>query len=273
MTTTPSPTPLPPRRTGLAKSVHKIRHFRSGKLYRASRRQWMRLRGRPIAHFLHIRKAGGSAIKTALRPHAGVGPYFMAFHPHRITINHVPRGEKVFFFVRDPVARFVSGFASRQRQGAPAHHVPWTETEREVFAEFDSASALAEALASSDQATRQRAQWAMNAVGHVNSSYWDWFIDEQTFVKRSEDILFIGRQEHFDADFTAMLRALQLPEQINPPREPKNANRSPRAAAPPLSRQALAALQEHYAADYRFLELCRERHGLSGYDPAPPSLP
>jgi hypothetical protein len=250
-----------PRPTGLNKLAHKLRHFRSGKAYRGARRAVMRCRGRPVAHFLHVRKAGGSAIKTALTPHATTGPYLVELHPHRITLNDVPVGEKVFFVVRDPVARFVSGFYSRLRQGAPAHTVPWTEAERTAFEQFPTPNALGLALASDEPATQEAARQAMRQITHVNSSYWDWFIDEPTLRRRAEDVLFIARQERLNEAIPRLLEQLQLPADISLPGDPTRANRGARHEDRQLDPAARAAIEQAYASDYAFLTLCAELFG------------
>ena len=38
----------------------------------------------------------------------------------------------------------------------------------------------------------------MRAIGHVRSSYWDWFKDPDYFKRRSDHILWIGHQESLD---------------------------------------------------------------------------
>jgi len=262
MTTHPLPPSLPPRRNGLAKLVHKVRHARQGKAYRAARRALTRYRGGSIAHFLHIRKAGGSAVKAALRPQTLAGPYLIELHPHRVTIEHVPPGEKVFFFVRDPVERFVSGFNSRKRRGAPANYIPWFEDEQRAFNAFPCANDLALALGGDDPGRSAEAQRAMKGILHVKSSYWDWFIDEPTLRARAGDILFVGRQSHLDEDFPRLREKLGLPASVTLPRDPAKAHRGAQADDKHLDPAAAEAIRRHYAADQRFLDLCVELFGL-----------
>ena len=83
-----------------------------------------RLRGRRVLHFLHIGKTGGTAAKSALRGHENSGDYEIILHEHDFQLKDVPLGEKVVFFVRDPISRFVSGFYGRQRQDLPRHDAP-----------------------------------------------------------------------------------------------------------------------------------------------------
>ena len=251
-------------RKGLRKLIHKICHFRSGKFYKASRRNWARLRGRPVVHFLHVRKAGGSAIKTALVPHALTGPFLVECHPHRITINDIPEGEKVFFVVRDPVKRFVSGFNSRLNQGAPAHIVPWSKEEEEVFKKFQTPNELAMTLGNEDAEQCETAYKAMKAISHVRSSYWDWFIDEQTLHRRADDLLYVLRQKNLNDDFTKLVELLKLHDTVKLSENPVTSNRTPQSMKQQLEPDAEAAIREYYSRDYEFLALCRELFGLKG---------
>src|SRR6056297_1213665 len=94
-------------------------------------------------HFLHIRKAGGTAIKEALKDIAVKQNVIL--HPHKTRLKDIPEGEKVFFFLRNPVSRFVSGFNSRLREGKPRYNSPWNEGEKVAFSRFPTANDLAEA--------------------------------------------------------------------------------------------------------------------------------
>ena len=51
------------------------------------------------AHFLHVGKTGGTAVKEALRNHLDSGRYTIKLHRHKTTLADVPKGEKVFFFL------------------------------------------------------------------------------------------------------------------------------------------------------------------------------
>jgi len=83
-----------------------------------------KIQGKQLIHFLHIGKTGGSAIKYALTQYSVSGRYAIYLHSHNFRLRDVPIGESVFFFLRDPISRFKSGFYSRQRQGQPRYFVP-----------------------------------------------------------------------------------------------------------------------------------------------------
>src|SRR5947209_7116183 len=145
--------------------------------------------GKPRAHLIHAGKTAGTAIKWALRDLTRDGDYRLELHEHAVTLRDVPAGDRVFFVVRDPIDRFVSGFYSRQRQGRPRYNYPWSPDEEKAFTAFETADALAAALSSSDDAERAAAQDAMRSIQHVRDSYWRWFGDPDYFRSRASDML------------------------------------------------------------------------------------
>jgi ribosomal protein L24E len=186
-------------------------------------------------------------------------------HPHRFTMADVPRGHGFMFVLRDPVKRFISGFESRLRKGAPANHLPWTEHEEKAFSVFPDANALALAL-DPEHAMHQKALSAMSAIGHLNSSYWDWFKDMGALEKRADDIVFIGRTESLDEDFEMLARYLGLPMGTMLPRDAKAGHRSDPATSRDrvFEKRAAELVREWYVRDYDLLRFCdqwRERNG------------
>jgi len=240
---------------------------------------WNALLGRQCVHMLHIGKTGGTAMKTAFRQIAdrvlvtyshgrrtvkasfrqarGGRDLVLRLHPHNFTLRNVPVGDKVFFFVRDPLARFVSGFYSRKRQGQPRRLKRWTPAEATAFARFETPNALGGALASQDPSIREAAVAAMRGITHVQSSYWDWFRDSAYFESRLNDILFIGFQETLDDDFEILKSLLNLPSHARLPADDVTSHRSPRGLDRTLDDTAEAAVRKWYARDYEFLDRCR----------------
>lgn len=218
-------------------------------------------------HLLHIGKTGGTAVKQAL---AGIVTkrYRIVAHPHEFTIRDVPVGEKVVFFVRDPISRFVSGFYSRQRQGKPRYNVPWSPAEAVAFSRYSTPRELALGLAAPDATDRASAEQAMRSIQHVNSSYWDWFGDPENLATRIDDVIFVGAQEQLNEDFETLKNLLGVDQSVELPRDPTAAHCNPESLDRTLAEQAVATLARWYRSEYDFLTLVSLRfRTLPNYDP------
>lgn len=231
----------------------------------------MKDEGLQRVHLLHIGKTGGSAVKHAVAHHLEGPSVRLILHPHRIHLRDVPQQEGLVFFVRDPLSRFVSGFNSRLRQGRPRYFRPWNNTEVVVFQRFATPDMLGRALGAEDPEIRSLAEVAMRGIGHVRSSYWDWFEDETLFRKRLDDFVFIGEQEALAADFEALKVKLGLPAELALPTDEVIAHKTPPDCDTHLSEDAAGNLAAWYSREYEFLALCRTvrdvvnspAHGLS----------
>ncbi len=232
-------------------------------IYEAVLRAYHKLRGRQVVHLLHIGKTGGTAVKTAIKAHCTTSSHFILLHRHRVKLKDIPRGEKIMFFLRDPVERFISGFYSRQRKGQPRTYSEWSAGEAEAFARFETPNELATALSSDNDEERTAAERAMQNIQHVRDSFVSWFGNEDYFMQRLDDILFVGRQETLSEDFQALKQRLNLPEEITLPSDDIGAHRNPPDLDKNLSPASMAALQEWYKADYDFIKLCEERANLT----------
>jgi hypothetical protein len=230
--------------------------------YWGLKREWTgivhRLQSRQIVHFLHIGKTGGTAVKSALRGYETAGAYEIILHEHGFSLTDVPLGEKICFFVRDPIGRFTSGFHGRQRQDRPRFTVPWTAGETIAFGRFKTPNELALALSSDDKALQSAAVDAMRSIGHLKTPHWTWFKNERRFLSRVSDILFIGFQESLSEDFMMLKKILMLPEEARLPKDEIASHKSPGHLDKQLDEEAIRNLEIWYARDYRFLELCRE---------------
>lgn len=175
-------------------------------------------------------------------------------HPHAVGLADIPPGEPVVFFLRDPLARLVSGFHSRRRQGRPRYDVPWTAAEATAFARFPDVNALGLGLA----AGLPEAMAALHGIGHVASRLAAWLVDAATLEARRDDLLFIGFQEKLTADAAILAGLLGLP---SPPLLPEDAVLAHRGLPTDdgrLDPAAEAALRRHLAADYALFEHCRQ---------------
>ncbi len=215
-----------------------------------------RYAGKQFVHFLHIGKTGGTAIKYALQSwDEHNSRYLLFFHPHRVVLEDIPAGEKVFFCLRNPASRFVSGFLSRQRQGYPRYSNAWNRDEKTAFHRFKTPDDLASALSSPNE--REAAVHAMKSIAHVNKSFWYWFKNEQYFRSRTNDIIFIGFQERLSEDFETLRSILGFPGNIQLPGNQNLAHKSSKSDKSLLSDVAIRNLKKWYRADYQFIGLCQ----------------
>lgn len=214
-----------------------------------------RWRGRRIAHFLHIGKTGGTAIKAVLGAHSVTDRYAVVLHNHAVALWDVPTGDAAFFVLRNPISRFVSGFYSRQRQGLPAYYSPWTPAEAAAFSAFSTANELALALTAPSESERRRAEDAMKAIRHIRNPYGQWLGSEQYLMSRAEDIIFVGQQESLTIDFERLKATLGLPGTARLPADDGRAHRNPPHLDRSLEPAAVSNLRRWYARDFALLDL------------------
>jgi len=233
-------------------------HSLSQRLEARRRRIVGALKGKPVAHFIHVGKTGGTAMKATLRAAPDDGAYTLFVHGHAQTLRHVPVGEKVVFFLREPLSKFASGFNYRQRQALPMFNIPWRPEETAAFAHFTTPNQLARSLSAEDAETSAKARAAMCGIHQVKDSVFRWFESEAYFLSRLDDILFIGFQEQLDADFEILKQRLGLPSKLLLPGSADPLYQQAPSPAEPLDQIAVANLTDWYAADLRFYALCRK---------------
>jgi hypothetical protein len=190
-------------------------------------------------------------VKTALREAQDASLYRLVPHRHEDRLSAIPEADYYFFCVRDPIERYVSGFVSRQREGLPTYHNVWSKDEAKAFSRFDSPDALAVSLSAGGTEQRE-AEAAMRTIWQLRTSFWDWFVDSDYFKRRSDHLLWIGRQESLDMSSLAATLGLN---RLELPTDTKRANKTT-SAKPQLSDLARQNLRQWYAKDYVFLELC-----------------
>ncbi len=222
-----------------------------------------KLQRKRVIHFLHIGKTGGTAIKYALKSFPTSSDNVIYIHSHKFSLLSVPKGEKCFFFLRDPIQRYISGFYSRLRQGKPRYFYPWSEAERVAFEEFKTPDQLAIALSSKDDEEQQRARNAMNSIKHVNHHYSKWLISMDYFDERLPDIFFVGFQETLGNDFEDLKIKLGLPSEAVLPTDEVNSHKTPENLDKSISTDAENNLREWYKEDYLFLDHCKQ-HMIKG---------
>jgi hypothetical protein len=216
-------------------------------------------------HVIHVSKSGGSALRYALREarrRAGGGlvtPWGPIWgHDHGFGLRDVGRNEKVFFAVRDPLTRFLSGFYSRRRNGAPRYSIKWTENERQAFEWFATPQALADALAGESSEMRRRAEFAMGAIGHLKRPITFW-TGSPSYLRRNLDkVIYVARQETLASDWEQLKELLDIPRDQTLPEDPVIAHRGCYDRDTELSPHGAAAVRAWYADDYRVLEVVEE---------------
>jgi len=207
-------------------------------------------------HLLHLRKTGGTVLKHVLEAYAHTSECTIIPHGHSTVLRDVPLGEKVIFFLRDPLTRFVSGFYCRQRQGSPRYNSPWKPAERAAFERFQSPNDLARTLSSPDPTERELAWSAMGTIQHLCSTL-TWLESEAYLRSRLPDILYIGFQEALSRDFECLKKKLNLPAGLRLTEDEVEAHRHPPHLDYQLDALAVANLREWYEADQHILDLCR----------------
>lgn len=223
--------------------------------------------GVEVVHFIHVGKTAGTAIKASFSKKAVLsGNMLLAnrmlfvMHGHSFKFSDLKKGESAFFVVRDPVKRFVSGFYSRQRMGRPLNFNPWSEQEKIAFSQFHTANELALALGSADERIKADAEFAMKGIGHVKSSYWDWFGDEKYLHTNRSSIKAVLVQESLNDDFKKFRDSLRIPiEEL--PADDVASHKNPDSVKTDLSPEAVANIRKWYSKDYRFLQ-CLSQMGL-----------
>jgi hypothetical protein len=221
-------------------------------------------------HFLHVGKTGGTAIKQALKrsglPETPYGP--IVLHRHRFRTREVPPGDYFFFCVRDPVARFLSGFYSRLDKGQPRYYSEWTDRERAAFEAFPTPQRLANALAGDDEGDRRLAESAMQDIRHLR--FMSRYIGTpEQLEKRLEQVVFIGKQETLGTDWEQLKILLELPEEARLPSSRVRAHRRDPSRDTALDKAAVRALREWYARDYELVRFCDRVRAERGWGPGP----
>ncbi len=211
---------------------------------------------------LHIGKTGGTALKSALQAHMdATGDNRFRLHRHEMSLRCVLREDplaRVFFVVRDPLSRFISGFNSRLRKGQPARNRDWRPGEAEAFRCFTSANSLAEALSDDDPWRIAAARLAMHTIGHVRAPLSDWLQSVRYLERNQCRICLIGLQPRLDAELAVIREKLGLPESFSLPVEDAEAHRAPPNDAPCLSEVARNNIAEWYREDSELYNWCLE---------------
>jgi hypothetical protein len=210
---------------------------------------------------LHIGKTGGTAVRDPLRKFKKTKPPVEIGLPtHNVGLREVIKTHperKVVFFIREPVSRFVSGFNSRLRKGAPRHFYEWSAAEALAFETFKTPNALAEALGSWRSSRRRAAEEALKAMRHTRWGYEFYLGSVRLLEKEKDRILLIGAQEQLDEDFEVIKEILNMGPEYCLPRDEIAAHRTPDGFDTHVSAKGRRNLMKHYQADYEIYAWCK----------------
>jgi hypothetical protein len=220
-------------------------------------------------HFIHVSKAGGTALRYGIRAaRLSAGGQLMSpwgeiwGHDHRFRFCDVGSDDKAVLAFRDPISRFLSGYFSRRRKGAPRYFIEWTDPERQSFEWFPTPQALADALAEPSGELRKRAEFAMQSIRHLNRPMTFWTGKPAYLRKHLDKVLYVARQETLDDDWERLKELLELPRDQMLPHDAVKAHRTTYDGDVDISEKGVQALREWYSDDYELLEIGEEvRHG------------
>jgi hypothetical protein len=204
-------------------------------------------------HFIHIGKTGGSAVKSALKNHLKTKEYKIILHSHDTLISDIPVGEKIFFFLREPISRFISAFYSRQRKGQPLYYSEWSPKEKELFEAFNTPDKIASGLADN----KPLAVEGMNTIHHFKK-YKNFYKSSEYFQTRIDDILFVGFQETLDTDFLMLKSLLAISNSCTLPVDDIKSHKNPKNIDKAIDKRGVIALTEWYEEDFIFISQCKK---------------
>lgn len=216
-------------------------------------------------HFIHVSKAGGSVLRYAIREarkesggqlDSQWGPIWG--HNHLFRLSDLEEGDMAVFPLRDPVTRFVSGFYSRLREGAPRYYIRHTRAERQAFEWFPTPQELADALAERWGTKRWRAKFAMQSIGHLKRRMTFWTGKPSYLQKNLDKVLYIARQETLSDDWVKIKELLGLPPDLALSTDDTIAHRTEYTGDRTIGEKGTEALRAWYADDYKLLAIADE---------------
>jgi hypothetical protein len=212
---------------------------------------------------LHIGKTGGTAANAVLKANnkLGVGEKVELFG-HGFGLQDVADEnlcERVMFFIREPVSRYISAFNSRLRRGFPRHGNEWSRKEEIAFSHFKTPNQLAEALGSPDEETRGHAEDAMVGIKHVKRAYQHYLGSVELLEQEKNRIYFIAATESFAPDFALMRKLLGVAPDLELPTDDYGAHKTPDGFERTVSEAGRRNVENYYAADFAIYNWCVKR--------------
>lgn len=226
----------------------------------------------PTVHCLRISKTGTTTLKTLIADNnirRDIKACNLSLHGHTVSMPEVLQNpnNNVAFFLREPLARFVSGFNHRASDEPRRRQNAINNKETKVLKHFATPNDLAEALTSPNEVTQDRAYLAMSVQMHARLHYTDWLVGVGYLESRMHRITFIGFLESYAEDVRRFLRILGVERDIEIPHERRSADSSPRE----LSDLAQQNLRRWYADDIAIFEWAMQRRLAAESPPSGPA--
>jgi len=140
----------------------------------------------------------------------------------------------------------------------PKYLSPWSPCENLAFKHFKTPNKLGKGLLSEDEMLCATAECAMKSIGHVKTSFLDWFGSIAYLEKRKSDILFVGYQETLSKDFEKLKKVLHLDSKLSLPTDPVKAHIGSDQEDKNLNDDVVMFLKKWYQEDYLFLDHCKK---------------
>jgi len=212
-------------------------------------------------HYMYFAKTGSFIHKQLLESNSQLNTEYNLVTHRQTQLKKIPDGEKVIFFIREPLERFCRAFLNRKHLGKPFYQSPWSLEEKEAFEYFLSPNQLAEALSSNDLSERFKASRAMAGITHLSSLASTRLGSYEELLKRQQDIIFIGIADQIPNTVNELITSLQL--DMPEPKKLKNTQKYFETVySNDLSDKATHNLKTYYARDIELYKKIRENISL-----------
>lgn len=163
---------------------------------------------------LCLPKSGGYLLKKILSNIVSE-QYDFVLHKVDTKLEDIPVGQKVVFFVRNPVEKFARAFYMRFNQGAPFYNSKWNSNEASAFESFKSSKKLAEGLSHKNVSIRTKAILSLNQIAYLTTLISDYLGDLKEVEMRTKDIAFVGNADKMLDELERFKNAFNLDIDLN----------------------------------------------------------
>jgi hypothetical protein len=230
------------------------------------------IRSKKPLHFLHLAKTGGTTIRSAIGGRT-LGKFrmrdkiFWKYYPKVIFHSDVPQSfeklSNLVFFIRDPIARYQSGFEYAKRilisNEKTVHKESFADDPAKrkqlefLFEQFSSFEEWIHCLSKTqDNVKYHFATSLKEAIPVLRMDYTYYFKDVQNVRTHSSKVIFIGSQETFTDDIKALYNLIGINSSKN---QRLLLNAGAKKSAPKVNAQSRIALSKEYEIYDALLEL------------------